>query len=105
MDKHSSGTNWPVEFKVVLGETYYHKQGSINPGTKVSEWLGGHEEKVTLILGGKKLIRRISRTANANGAVRIYVGRDILEFYQERYKFGDVAYFVIKPGNVIEWVR
>lgn len=105
MDKHSSGSNWEVEFTVNLGKTYYYNQGSINPGTKVSDYLGKHEEEVTLILDDAKLKRKINRTANGNGAVRIYVGVELLEFYQKKYSFKDIAHFVIKPGNVIEWVR
>lgn len=105
MDKHSLGSNWPVEFKVVLGETYYYKQGCINPGAEVSKCLGEHGEEVTLILDGEKLKKKINRrTAHVNGAVRIYVGRKLIEFYQKKHSFEDDAYFVIRSKNEIEWI-
>jgi hypothetical protein len=90
-----------TSFKINLGEAYYN-QGFMNPGVKASEYLGNHNEEVTIILSGnKKLKSKIDRTANPNGSVRLYFGKDLSEWYKRKYKLGDSLIAGIKQNNII----
>lgn len=94
-----------IKFNLTLKKTYYESpQGFMNPGTDVSKWLGKHGDTVTLKLEGLTLEGTINRNAVSNGAVRIAWGSDLRDFYKKKYAIGDIAEFVIKPGNMIEWV-
>ena len=109
IENASFGTDedWSVSFEVTLRNTYYNSpQGFMNPGTKASQSLGLNGDSVTLKLNSEITLNGvINRTANNNGSVRITWGSDLRDFYQSKYSIGDVVVFVIKPGNVIEWVK
>lgn len=90
-----------TSFKIKLGDAYFN-QGYMNPGVKASDYLGDHNEQVILVLpSGQELNSRIDRNANGNGSVRIYFGKELSNWYQQHYQFGDSLIASIKQNNRI----
>ena len=86
-------------FDIILGETYYNK-GFVNPGIKADEYLGEHDQIVTLVLkNGEVLKSKIDRNANANKSVRLSFKSDLVNFYKKYYELGQKISFGIISKN------
>jgi hypothetical protein len=86
------------EFQIVLGKTYYNL-GYMNPGTKISEFMGGEGEIVELKIDNQLMTAKINRTANFYGAVRLNFGKDLALWYQENFKLGDRVKAILEVNN------
>lgn len=88
-------------YQIILGKTYYNK-GYFNVGIAASYSLGLNGESITLVSENQQnLLFKINRTANKNGSVRIYGGKELIVFFQNNYKLFDVLKFqLINPNQI-----
>lgn len=88
-----------LAFTIKLGVAYYN-HGYMNPGKKVSDFMGNEKEIVTLKLpDGSLLSTEINRTANTNGSVRLSFGKELANWYQSVYQLGDSVEALINIGG------
>ncbi len=72
----------------------------MNPGKKISDFMGNEGEIVTLKLpDGSLLSTEINRTANTNGSVRLSFGKELANWYQSVYQLGDSVEALINIGS------
>ncbi|MET6989179.1 hypothetical protein [Sediminicola arcticus] len=88
-----------LAFNIKLGHAYY-TLGFMNPGKKISDFMGGEGELVSLKLpNGSVLKTKIDRNSNPNGSVRLSFGKELANFYQSKYQFGDTIEALINIGE------
>lgn len=90
-------------FKIKLGTTYYNT-GFINPGAKVDQLLGKHNQEILVRLGptGKSVYSIINRSANLNRSARIMARKAVADWFKANYKLNDVVKAeVLSPQMII----
>lgn len=91
-------------FTIKLGDTYY-QQGIINPGAKVKQLLGGHDEEIWLRLGrddSRGVQTTINRKAVPSHSPRLKARKEVAAWFQKNFKLGDtVTGTIISPHQII----
>jgi len=96
-------SSYPQTFSIKLGKTYWNT-GFMNPGVKVSKFLGEHEQPILIELGkgGKTVPSKIDRTANLNRSPRIYGGGQVRDWWQRHFSEGDtVTACILNPRHIV----
>jgi len=86
------------EFQIVLGKAYFN-QGFMNPGTKISQFLGEVGKIVKLKIDNDIINSKIDRTSNPNGSVRLYFGQELAKWYQRYFSIGDSVNAILEVNK------
>ena len=87
-------------YQIILGKTYYNK-GYFNVGIAASNNLAENGGITLVSKYQQNLSFVINRTANRNRSVRIYGGKELIDFFQNNYKLFDVLKFqVVNPNQI-----
>jgi hypothetical protein len=77
----------------------------MNPGVGISEFMGNQNKIVKLEIDNTIISSAINRTANLNGSVRLHFGKDLSNWYQSNFKFGDTVFAVLEVTGEDSLIR